>query len=88
MPAENDTYETCLICGEPTGQPSRLCSSKCERQSTNNVFSDAFESKLDPHFRADFDNTYKWAPGARARPRLVELGMLWDQKETKKGRGI
>lgn len=35
-----ETYLTCTVCGGPTGQPSRICSSKCEnksRQQTSNL---------------------------------------------------
>ncbi len=54
------------------------------QRPTNDVFSDTFESKLDQCFKADFDNTYKWAPGAASRPRMIEIGMIWSNKVTKK----
>lgn len=65
-------------------QDNSLDSRGGQNSSTNNVFSPDFVSMMDEHFKADFDNTYKWAPGARSRPRMVEIGMLWDNKVTRK----
>lgn len=58
--------------------------SEFPKSATNDVFSDTFESKLDPAFRSDFKGDWKWNEVARSRPRLVELGMVWDNKVTRK----
>lgn len=50
------------------------------KPSTNDVFSDKFESKLDPAFRSDFDASHKWMPDAKTRPRLREIGRFWTNK--------
>ncbi len=50
----------------------------------NDVCSPDFVSMLDPAFKSGHDGSWKWPVGARSRPRLTELGALWDNKEIKK----